>query len=145
MSTFTPNKNISDSLTIITIEKTGAITSGEIEYTIEIGGDSSYGGVDLDGEEFDVAVDLNVGDFADFCYADIDNVLSALVKHHPEHMSKRLFASAPTDADAIKALMERLDELDGKHAVMGAELGAIRRAAGMLTVATPTAEQPVNK
>ena len=60
MSTFTPDENISPCFTIITIEKTGQITSGEVEYHIDIAGDSSYGGVDLSGEEFDVSVELDV-------------------------------------------------------------------------------------
>jgi len=145
MSTFTPDENISPCFTIITIEKTGQITSGEVEYHIDIGGDTSYGGVDLSGEEFDVSIDLDVEDFADLCYADIDSVLSALVKYHPEHMSKRLFASAPTDADAIKALMERMDELGAELNKATIELAAIRRAAKMLTVAVPEAGQPANK
>ena len=145
MSRYKPNPDINPNLTIYTIEKAGQITNGEVEYHIDIGGESSYGGVDLCGEEFDVQVDFDVSDVEDLTTEDIDNLIDALVKYHPEHMSHRLVLSGPTDADAIKALMEQLDEINGKHAVMGAELGAIRRAAGMLTVAVPGSEQPANK
>ena len=145
MSTFTPDTEINDYITIHTIEKTGSVTSAEIEYSIDIGGDTNYGSVDLCDEEFEVQVTFDVSDVEELSIEGIDNLLSALVKYHPEHMSKRLFASAPTDADAIKTLMERLDEINGKHAVIGAELGAIRRAGGMLTVAGPDTNSIQNK
>ena len=138
---FTPNIEINPLVSITTIDKEITVHDVDIEYSI---GDE-YGSVSIDIDDYSVSFDIDVEHFEDLTPEDVDNVLSALVKYHPEHMSKRLFASAPTDADAIKALMERLDEINGKHAVIGAELGAIRRAAGMLTVATPSDAQAVNK
>tara|TARA_R100000353_G_scaffold146037_2_gene104816 strand:+ start:533 stop:973 length:441 start_codon:yes stop_codon:yes gene_type:complete len=146
MSKYTPNPEINDYITILSIEKTGQITSGEVEYHIDIGGDANYGSVDLCDEEFEVRADFDVADVADMSTEDIDNLFDALFKYHPELMSQRTGLTGPTnDAQAIKILMERLDEINAKHAAIGAELAAIRRAAGMLTVATPADEHPVNK
>jgi hypothetical protein len=145
MSRYTPNPDINPLLTIHTLEKSGRVMSAEIEYTVDIGGESSYGSVSLDDEEFDVQVDFDVSDVEDLTTADIDNLIDALVKYHPEHMSRRLVLSGPTDADAIKALMERMDELGAELNKSTIELAAIRRAAKMLTVAEPGSEQPANK
>jgi hypothetical protein len=145
MSRFTPNKDISDSYTIITLEKNVSVELNDVDVYIDVCGESETFSVSPGEEDLDVSMDLDVEDLEYFNEEQIDALLSGLVKYHPELMGSRIFGCVPTDTDAIKALMERLDEINGKHAVIGAELGAIRRAAGMLTVAAPADEQPVNK
>ena len=140
MSTFTPNIEINPLVSITTIDREITVHDVDIEYSI---GDE-YGSVSIDIDDYPVSFDLDVEHFEDLTPEDVDNVLSALVKYHPEHMSKRLFASTPTDADAIKSLMERMDELAHTVNCAPIELEAIRRAAGMLAGA-PTTEQTANK
>ncbi len=145
MSTFTPDKDISDSFTITTLEKTVPVECGDVDVYIDVCGNNETFSVDQGELDLEVSMDFDVEDLEYLDEEQVDALLSGLVKYHPELMGSRIFGCVPTDTDAIKALMERLDEINGKHAVIGAELGAIRRAAGMLTVATPADEQPVNK
>jgi hypothetical protein len=145
MSGFTPNKDISDCHTIITLEKTIPVECGDIDIYIDVCGNNESFSVDQGEQDLDVSMDFDVADLEYLEDKDVDALLSGLVKHHPELMGSRIFGCVPTDTDAIKALMERLDEINGKHAVIGAELGAIRRAAGMLTVAGPDMSRIVNK
>lgn len=142
---FTPDTNISDFTTILHLEKTGTLSSCDIEYTIDIGGETMDGSVDLSSDDFEVCVDLDVGDLEHLDVDEVDTILSALCKFHPELMGSRIFGCVPTDTDAIKALMARMDELGAELNKATIELGAIRRAAKMLTVAAPEAEQPCNK
>ena len=145
MSTFTPDKDISGSFTITTLEKTVPVECGDVDVYIDVCGNNETFSVDQGELDLEVSMDFDVEDLEYLDEEQVDALLSGLVKYHPELMGSRIFGCVPTDTDAIKALMERLDEINGKHAVIGAELGAIRRAAGMLTVATPADEQPVNK
>ena len=145
MSGFTPNKDISDSHTIITLEKNVSVECGDVDVYIDVCGNNETFSVDQGELDLDVSMDFDVEDLEYFNEEQVDALLSGLVKYHPELMGSRIFGCVPTDTDAIKALMERLDEINGKHAVIGAELGAIRRAAGMLTVAGPDMSRIVNK
>lgn len=140
---FTPDTNISDFTTILHLEKTGTLSSCDIEYTIDIGGETMDGSVDLSSDDFEVCVDLDVGDLEHLDVDEVDTILSALCKFHPELMGSRIFGCVPTDTDAIKALMARMDELGEKLNDATVELAAIRRTAKML--ATPEQPQPCNK
>lgn len=145
MSGFTPNKDISDCHTITTLEKTIPVECEDVEIYIDVCGNNESFSVDQGEQDLEVSMDFDVADLEYLEEEHIDALLSGLVKYHPELMGSRIFGCVPTDTDAIKALMERLDEINGKHAVIGAELGAIRRAAGMLTVAGPDMSRIVNK
>ena len=140
MSTFVPNLHLNGFTTIFELEKCTTVTDIEIEFSVG----EEYGSVSVDTDDCEVSVEIDVSDFDNLSHEVVDTILSALVKYYPEHMSKRLFASAPTDADAIKALMERMDNLGQELNEATIELAAIRRAAKMLTVA-PAAEQPACK
>ena len=142
---FTPDTDICDSTVIIELDKDATITNGQVEFSLSINGNETYDTVDLDGEEMQASMEFTVGDLEHMGAGEIDAMLSAMCKFNPELMSSRLFCSAPTDTDAIKVLMTRMDELGSQLNGALIELAAIRRAAKMLTVVDPEQDQPSNK
>ena len=140
---FTPNIEIAEKTTLLSIEKRVSVQPDEIDVYVEVGNTSETMSVEPGEQELDVEMFLEVDDLDLLDLTVVDQILSALCKYYPEHMKERMGPSTQANTDAIKALMARMDELGGKLNDATVELAAIRRTAQIL--GAPEQPQPCNK